>query len=127
MSLTHDQIEQIFRATHFHSSRDTVRWRVTADGVLRFYVDADVSFGNEPDDLEEITPDTLGVFLSSMADATEGLDDIYAGDLYVARIRGEYPSNLDLDHENRGETDKALRTTPRLHELFLAAANGDRA
>lgn len=127
MPLTPGQIEQIFRATHFHGSSDAVRWRVDAEGSLRFYVDADESFGNEPEDLEEITPETLDVFLSSMADATEGLDDIYAGDLYVARIRGEYPSRLNFDHDNRGETDKALRTTPRLHELFLAAANGDQA
>lgn len=127
MPLTPEQVEQIFRATHFHDSSDSVRWRVDGEGVLRFYVDADVSFGNDPEDLEEITPDTLDVFLASMADASEGMDDIYAGDLYVARIRGEYPSQLNFDHENWGETDKALRTTPRLHALFLAAANGDQA
>lgn len=127
MPLAYEQIEKIFRATHFHGSSDTVRWRVDAEGVLRFYVDADVSFGNEPEDLEEITPDTLGIFISSMDDAKEGMDDIYAGDLYVARVRGEYPSKLNFDHDNRGETDKALRTTPRLHEMFLAAANGDRS
>lgn len=127
MPLSPEQIEQIFRATNFHGSSDSVRWRVDDQGVLRFYVDADVSFGNDPEDLEEITPDTLDVFLSSMADASEGMDDIYAGDLYVARIRGEYPSRLNFDHENRGETDKALRTTPLLHTLFLAAANGDQA